>query len=375
MQQGTRGGNDRVGQKDERVGKRMRLLDHKMSTFFGSFVFILIAMAAVDYLLPKANVPRWLTCVAAALVGILLWINSRRTYYEDLSARDSLTSLNNKRAYDEDLADLIRHKRPFCVFFLDVDRFKQINDNHGHDAGDIVLMDFASSIVSYTSKDECAYRVGGDEFVVVCSQSLDHETCARKASELERAVAHPVELWDGEIVPKVSVGYARFPEDGADGHEISAAADRMMYEFKERHHAAESEGFEVEDALERIQDFDLYQTIKCLPVPYVIYRVAGHLDILFANDAFLSIAGTSSLGSFVEKTLGALDAIFSEKDTDTLRHLVTTGETEDVGLRKNLVEMRCLDGVTRLLEFRAFGVDNSRGEAIVCAVVRERPSA
>jgi PAS domain-containing protein len=188
-------------------------------------------------------------------------------------------------------------------------------------------------------------------------------------------VAHPVELWDGEIVPKVSVGYARYPEDGADGHEISAAADRMMYEYKERRHAAESEGFEVEDALERIQDFDLYQTIKCLPVPYAIYRVADRLDILFANDAFLAIAGAPSLESFVEETLGALDAVFSDKDADILRHLVTTGATEAVGLRKNLVEMHCLDGVSRLLEFRAFGVDNSRGEAIVCAVVKEETSA
>lgn len=156
---------------------------------------------------------------------------------QEQSLTDLLTGLPNRRYADRHLAQEIarahRSGTRVSVLLLDVDRFKCINDESGHQAGDRALVDVAQALrAGLRSYDTCA-RLAGDEFVVVLAD-CDRELAQRKGRALQQAVAR-LDFFAAPGAPValgISVGAATFPEDGKSPDALFAAADRRMYDDK-----------------------------------------------------------------------------------------------------------------------------------------------
>jgi diguanylate cyclase (GGDEF)-like protein len=151
--------------------------------------------------------------------------------------RDGLTRAYNKRYFSDRIESefqyAIRHTTPLSLIFLDIDHFKKINDVHGHQAGDMVLAQLATLVMSMLGEDETFARYGGEEFAVV-ARGVDLEAAAALSERLRAAVeAHPF-IFQGTAVPvTISVGVARAPASGMSGSgDLVARADEAMYAAK-----------------------------------------------------------------------------------------------------------------------------------------------
>jgi diguanylate cyclase (GGDEF)-like protein len=137
--------------------------------------------------------------------------------------RDHLTGLANRRevhrALDEALA---RGDRPTAVLYIDVDRFKDINDRHGHPCGDRVLMALADRLIRVLPEGSCAGRVGGDELVVVLPDIESLTDATQLATTLRDELAAPLSGDDGAVGVTVSIGVAT--SDTGDGAQATDAA-------------------------------------------------------------------------------------------------------------------------------------------------------
>jgi diguanylate cyclase (GGDEF)-like protein len=151
--------------------------------------------------------------------------------------RDGLTKAFNKRFFAERLDNeyqyAVRHDSPLSLIFLDIDHFKRINDMHGHQAGDYVLVELAM-LVNHTLRNEDIFaRYGGEEFAIV-SRGTDVVEGTALAERLRRAVEEHEFVYDGNPIPvTISVGVARAPRAGVHAAgELVAVADETMYEAK-----------------------------------------------------------------------------------------------------------------------------------------------
>lgn len=158
-----------------------------------------------------------------------------------LAHHDALTGLAN-RAYlmahlEQSLHKARRNHSTVAVLFFDLNKFKQVNDTLGHDAGDQLLLAVAARLRSVARCGETVARLGGDEFVAV----LEEITADRQAAAvLRRIVAHlsaPTTILGTQIHPSASVGMAIFPRDGQTAEELLKAADSQMYLDKQQAHA------------------------------------------------------------------------------------------------------------------------------------------
>lgn len=158
----------------------------------------------------------------------------------DLALRDDLTGAWNRRylrrLLDEDWSALVAAQGTITLLVLDLDFFKEINDSHGHLAGDHVLQKAADQLRASFRAEDRLIRYGGDEFVVALFGAGAEE--ARRLAERARSVLATVEITAAEGGPTIrlplsfSMGVASFPADGASGEEILAVADRRLYEEK-----------------------------------------------------------------------------------------------------------------------------------------------
>ncbi|WP_321798145.1 diguanylate cyclase domain-containing protein [Caballeronia sp. J97] len=152
---------------------------------------------------------------------------------------DALTGLPNRRALAEQLALCIEAARdesvPFALFFMDLDGFKSVNDQHGHDAGDTLLRQVAARLKKTTRAGDLVCRLAGDEFVLLARGISSSSACSRIAQDICRAIGRPFELGQAEAQLGTSVGIAMC----AGGFDTSAEAilgdaDRAMYEAKRK---------------------------------------------------------------------------------------------------------------------------------------------
>jgi len=174
------------------------------------------------------------TFIAIVFFGLQLR-NTRR--FRDLSSRDGLTGLYNRRFIFSHLeklsADLPLDKGNLSIILIDVDNFKQINDQYGHPAGDSileVLADIGSGLLRHG--DEMA-RVGGEEFLCVLPRTSTEEAARVAQRLLERIREHPFRLPDGsKLQVTISIGVASFGVDSRNADSLYAAADDAMYRAK-----------------------------------------------------------------------------------------------------------------------------------------------
>jgi diguanylate cyclase (GGDEF)-like protein len=147
----------------------------------------------------------------------------------DLATTDPLTGLHNRRYVTEELQKAIhrseRSSQPFSIVLFDLDKFKQINDERGHGAGDIVLRGAATALAGITRQGDVIGRYGGDEFLLVAYGDLS--SAMALADRANEAVKQRTGL-------SVSAGVARFPEDGVSPQALIDAADTLLASTKRK---------------------------------------------------------------------------------------------------------------------------------------------
>jgi diguanylate cyclase (GGDEF)-like protein len=161
-------------------------------------------------------------------------VQTRSRELESQAHTDPLTGLGNLRALQRELTNLLdtqkRYRHPFGLLLMDIDGLKRVNDSHGHQAGDRVLMQVGMSLRRSIRSVDTAARIGGDEFCVLLPQQdlkSAAKLAARLASAIEEEVAAP-----GEPNISVSIGVAASPEHGDEAESLIDTADRAMYRAK-----------------------------------------------------------------------------------------------------------------------------------------------
>lgn len=151
---------------------------------------------------------------------------------------DPLTGLPNRALLDDRLEQAIaqaqRTSRRVAVLFLDLDRFKSINDLHGHDSGDRVLKEVARRFSAALRSADTLARLGGDEFVAIIPQVDTPLAIAAVVDKLQAALLPPFSIDGCRVHLGVSVGCAVFPDDGLSPEALLESADAAMYQHKHR---------------------------------------------------------------------------------------------------------------------------------------------
>jgi diguanylate cyclase (GGDEF)-like protein len=165
-----------------------------------------------------------------------------RTKAEDalrfMAMHDPLTGLPTRLMFNERLARAIaqarRHGRTLAVLFVDLDRFKLINDTFGHDAGDGVIREAARRLTENLRAEDSVARLGGDEFVVLLAEVADPLYVGGVSRKLIDSLSAPFTITEREYCVTASIGVSAFPADGTDPATLLKHADVAMYRAKER---------------------------------------------------------------------------------------------------------------------------------------------
>ncbi len=155
-----------------------------------------------------------------------------------LAYHDSLTHLPNRAHFEREIVNIfdlakINHEM-IAVLFVDLDRFKVINDTLGHYVGDEMLIYIANRIKNILRKDDLFARIGGDEFVIILDPVTSREDAAFKAEKILSVIREPIEVQNYHLTTSASIGIAIYPDDGLDKSEIIKHADSAMYHAKEK---------------------------------------------------------------------------------------------------------------------------------------------
>jgi diguanylate cyclase (GGDEF)-like protein len=180
------------------------------------------------------------------------------TQAEQSATTDVLTGLANARSLflhlDGELARAKRHHDSVTVLVGDLDRFKQLNDLHGHMEGNRALKAVAAALKKQCREYDFVARMGGDEFVIVLPSHRLGSSVDAKIESLREAAAQAAAEFGGALGLSMSIGHASYPEDGEDAETLLAAADRRMYRMKQHSAilAAESTTLELRRLSEKL---------------------------------------------------------------------------------------------------------------------------
>jgi len=177
----------------------------------------------------------------ANYVAVFEDITQRKKAEEDLlylANYDALTGLPNRTLFNERLdRAVIRAKRNRCkmaLLFIDLDRFKQINDTLGHNTGDLLLQEVATRLTGSIRQEDTVARLGGDEFLIILEEQETDEDVHTAAAKILATFDTPFVLEGHEVLVGPSIGISIYPEHGKDGRMLLKNADTAMYRAKER---------------------------------------------------------------------------------------------------------------------------------------------
>ena len=160
---------------------------------------------------------------------------------ENMANTDSLTGLFNERYFSRVLNICEAKKLPFVLYYLDLDRFKPVNDTYGHVMGDRLLKEISSRLLRCIRSRDYAFRIGGDEFALIVSADMDEEQRGRMAERIQTMLSAPIIIEGKVLSVGVSCGCACYPEDG-DASQVRITADSRMYAEKQHHHEDDRTG-------------------------------------------------------------------------------------------------------------------------------------
>lgn len=187
---------------------------------------------------------RWLSFCAVVIISRRLReasnvnaaLNVHLLRARRIAANDPLTGIANRSTFMQALADAAKSasaQRPAGVFFCDLDGFKQVNDTHGHTAGDAVLQMASARIANAVRTDDVVGRLGGDEFGVLAQQVHGASEAARMAAQIERAFHHPFQSGETTYNVGITIGVSICPDDGTSPETLLRCADERMYGAKQ----------------------------------------------------------------------------------------------------------------------------------------------
>ena len=122
------------------------------------------------------------------------------------------------------------------LYYLNLDRFKPINDTYGHLMGDRLLKEIAARLLRCLRSRDYAFRIGGDEFALIVSADMDEKQRSRMTERIQTMLSAPIVIEEKVLSVGVSCGCACYPEDG-DAAQVRITADSRMYAEKQHHHA------------------------------------------------------------------------------------------------------------------------------------------
>ena len=172
--------------------------------------------------------------------GVARDISARKQMEEAIqyqATHDALTGLSNRLMFGQMLNHAIesakRHQRQLAVLFIDLDRFKTINDTLGHDAGDQLLQEIAARLKQTLRAADLISRLGGDEFVIMIEEAIDAGQVATVAHKILASIIQPITIMKQECRITASIGICMYPKDAEDEQTLMKNADIAMYLAKE----------------------------------------------------------------------------------------------------------------------------------------------
>jgi diguanylate cyclase (GGDEF)-like protein len=204
-----------------------------------------VILGAILLAIVTASVDHRLAFALLVVVPVAMTVFSYRRYRDATNAQrelaalsmlDSLTGLPNRRALPEWYAKAIHRARstssPVAVLFIDLDRFKVVNDTYGHEAGDRVISTVADRLLSAARDGDHVIRYGGDEFVVICEDAMTTPTVIRVAEQIIDLVEEPIEVSGTMVTVSASVGISIVDGRSSSMDQVLTTADSAMYRAK-----------------------------------------------------------------------------------------------------------------------------------------------
>jgi len=210
---------------------------------FTAMVLLIIAFIYRQFLLKRVNDS--LEEKVAENTHELLMLNSelegkvkqRTEELEYQAYYDTLTQLPNRAFFHQSLEESIAranvNNTKLALFFIDLDRFKQINDSLGHHVGDEVLRVVTQRLLNVISEDDILSRLGGDEFTLITEHIVEPEDAAALASKVLKALELPLKIEEHQLYVSTSIGISIYPEDNSDANNLLKNADAAMYRAKQ----------------------------------------------------------------------------------------------------------------------------------------------
>jgi len=162
-------------------------------------------------------------------------LESKNKELDFLSNKDSLTNLYNRRFFMENFKNELESLKPLervALFYMDLDRFKTINDMYGHQVGDQALIEVSRRLENFNEGNFIVARLGGDEFVLVYHGILDYSGIEELALSIIDKCSEPIEIGEYVFYVSASIGISIYPLDAKDGNTLMKNADIAMYEAK-----------------------------------------------------------------------------------------------------------------------------------------------
>jgi diguanylate cyclase len=180
------------------------------------------------------NLPKYIVAVGM----ILLLLEEQIEHNQYLALHDELTGLPNRRLFQDRLNNALERARrtgaKTALLLVDLDHFKQVNDTHGHHAGDRVLEHVGRVFLSRVRRSDTVARTGGDEFAVILDEPVSRIVAEHVAQSLVELLDEPFILLDRTIPIGASIGIALFPDDATDAEGLCISADLQMYDYKHK---------------------------------------------------------------------------------------------------------------------------------------------
>ncbi|SFV65413.1 diguanylate cyclase/phosphodiesterase (GGDEF & EAL domains) with PAS/PAC sensor(s) [hydrothermal vent metagenome] len=172
------------------------------------------------------------------LIYLYLRILSQKEEMHRLAYHDSLTNLPNRLQFEEYINTLLlsnkKQQKEFMLLFIDLDRFKVINDSLGHDVGDEILIQVSKRLRGILGKDNFISRLGGDEFIAILEEKNHLEKIENILDLLIVEIRKPLLIREYSLNTTASIGIVKYPEDGKDKHTLLKYADSAMYAAKDK---------------------------------------------------------------------------------------------------------------------------------------------
>ncbi|MFA6465223.1 MAG: diguanylate cyclase [Desulfurivibrionaceae bacterium] len=172
----------------------------------------------------------------ASLFALAAQKKQAQDHIAHLAHHDPLTGLINRHIFPDRLAQAMilsqRHRKKIALLYVDLDKFKQINDAHGHMAGDAVLKEIASRLLGLLRDSDTVARMGGDEFVIILHDIAGKTAVNQVAEKIIDTLAKPIFFHDTQFTVTVSVGISIYPDDDKQIDALIQKADKAMYQAK-----------------------------------------------------------------------------------------------------------------------------------------------